>query len=127
MFVSAPRIDAALGGRQVGNARFILEGGLRAVAVMCVEINDQHALYPLGKGILNSNGKVVEQAEAHGTARLRVMPWRAGARKGRGPRARENCAGTLDRGTGCFNRRLKGAGSNVGGCGIVDGVAPARP
>ncbi len=56
---------------------------LGSVAVMHVEINDRDTLRVIGvAGMVSGYGGVVEQAEAHGASRLRMMTWRTNGTEG---------------------------------------------
>ena len=68
---------------------------LRAVAVVDVEVDDGDPLQAAGEGRGGAHGHVVEEAEAHGPARGRVVP--RGAHRAEGPVERRRRARLLDR------------------------------
>ena len=72
------RDRAASGGSSRRAGRVGPEDVLRAVAVMDVEVDDRDALGAMLRArIEGGDGGVVEQAEAHGAVRFRVMAGRA--------------------------------------------------
>ncbi len=67
-----------LEGRAQHDARIVVEGVLRAVAVVHVEVEDRDALRAMRLDrVHGADGDVVEDAEAHRARRRRVMPGRA--------------------------------------------------
>ena len=65
-------------GRGIEQVAVRLERGLGAVAVMDIEIHHGDAAEPVFlAGIKRTDGDVVEQAEAHGPARLGMMARRS--------------------------------------------------
>mmetsp|Transcript_3812 Transcript_3812/g.15393 ORF Transcript_3812/g.15393 Transcript_3812/m.15393 type:complete len:224 (+) Transcript_3812:1118-1789(+) len=62
----------------------VLENVLRAVAMMHIPVEDQHALAACRLRGARGDGRVVEQAESHRLGLLRVVPWGAHERHRRG-------------------------------------------
>ena len=60
--------------RHKSNGRIVLDECLRAVAVVNVPIDDQHAIDPLAlAGVVRADGDVAEDAEAHAAVAKRMV------------------------------------------------------
>src|SRR5262249_41943142 len=70
--------------RHVGDASVAVEDVLRAVAVVGVVVDDQYARATIGERG-RSNGDVVEETEAHGALRQRMMTRRPESEEGGAP------------------------------------------
>ena len=97
------RIERELVHRDVQHPRVRVEGGLRAVAVVGVPIDDDDALASMGEDG-GSDGHVVEQTEAHRPDGGGVMSGRAHGQKGRVGFAAVESLDGLDPGTGGHRR-----------------------
>jgi hypothetical protein len=108
----------------VEDARIGLEHVLRAVAVMHVEVDDDHAREAAGQGMGGGDRDVVEEAEAHRAVRFRVVPGRAHEAQRAVQSAVEDA---LDRVRGRA-RRLEGGGIRTrSGLGVgIEAPRPAR-
>ena len=78
---SGARIEGVLMGRDVQHVGIVPEDRLRAVAVMHVPVHDEHPLAP-SRARRGRHGDVVQQAEAHGAFRQRVVTWWANRHEG---------------------------------------------
>ena len=75
-------------GAEVKDGVVVVEGGLRAVAVVHVEVGDHDPRVAEPLGVAGRHGGVVDQAEAHAPGRLRVVPRRADRAESPGDLAR---------------------------------------
>ena len=120
-----PGIERPRVRRDVEHARVGVEDGLGAVAVVHVEVHDQHALEAPGEGVGRGHRHVVEEAEAHGPVGQR-RGGRAGAPRRRrgpgrrpGPRSTASTTAPAARSAASYDSR---AGLGVG----VEAIAASR-
>jgi hypothetical protein len=112
------RIERVAVAAHVEHVAALLEAVLRAVAVVDVGVEDQHApAAELGQRVLGRDGHVVEQAEAHRGGRLGVVAGRPHEREGPARGAGGDGLGRGDRRAGRQPRDLDAALAR-GGVGV---------
>ena len=77
------RIERELVGRDVEDARVVVEHPLRAVAVVDVDVDDRDAREPARERVRRGDRDVVEEAEAHRAVALGVVARRPDQRERR--------------------------------------------
>ena len=90
-FDTAVRVEGMLKGGYHHHPRIIAEDVLGAVAVVHIEVHDGHPIEPVVlECVRRTDSHVVEEAEAHGSAMLRMMARRPHAAERVGRLAREH-------------------------------------
>jgi hypothetical protein len=122
--MSCARVIGVLVRREVEDSRVVVEGGLCAVAVVDIEVDDGDALEAApAHGMTGGDGDVVEEAEAHSPVRHRVVSRRPHQAEGAVDIAVEHGVGGGESAAGRAQSGVVGARRDVR-VGVGPGAAP---